>query len=286
MPINIELSKWFSILVVNKAAMQFLKAKYFQINLTNSKKVNELIKSERPQIINHHAASISLTKSIKNPMFDANNNISSIINLLEAAKKYSVKKIIFASSGGALYSSDSQDPYTEQDVLSPISPYGVSKLSSEHYIKVYSYLYGLDYVIFRYSNVYGPRQNVLLKPVISVFIEKLLSNKNPTIFNNGMQTRDFIYVEDLKEANILALDYKKNEIFNICLQKETQINELFNIIQKMIKSDIKPIFKIKKVKEQNQSLLSYKKAKSKLKWKPKYSLKKGLEETITWHENK
>lgn len=260
------------------------KATYYQINLTNSKKVNDLIRKEKPDIINHHAANISLTRSIDKPLYDAKNNITAIINLLESAKKHGTKKIIFASSAGALYSKNTKLPFTEKTLTNPISPYGVSKLASEHYIKVYSELYGIKHVILRYSNIYGPRQNNKLKPVIAIFIGKILNNKQPTVNNDGLQTRDFLFVEDLKSANLLAVNYNKNDFFNISSGKETTIIKTLNTIKSILNSKIEPIYKDKKIKEQHRSYITYQKAKEKLGWQPKYSLKKGLIETIKWHE--
>lgn len=261
-------------------------ATYFQIDLTDSKKVSELINEIEPDVINHHAANISLSKSIEKPLYDAKNNTTAIINLLESARKFGVQKFIFASSAGALYSKDSKLPFTEKTPTNPISPYGVSKLASEHYIKVYASLYGLKYVILRYSNVYGPRQNSKLKPVVSVFIESLIQDKQPTIHNKGDQTRDFLYVEDIKSANVLALNYNENECFNIASETENSIWETYKIIETILKKNFEPKFKEKMVKEQHRSYISNKKAKKKLGWKPKHTLRNGLIKTIEWYEKK
>ncbi len=262
------------------------QATYYQIDLTDSKKVINLVEKIKPDIINHHAANISLVKSIEKPLYDAKNNITAIINLLEASKKYHVPKIIFASSAGALYSGGTRLPFTEKTPTNPISPYGVSKLASEYYIKVYAELYALNYVILRYSNVYGPRQNNTLRPIVSVLIENLKNNQQPTINNDGSQTRDFLYVEDLKSANMLALAYMENTSFNISSESETSILKLFTQIKKMMKSNIEPKFKSKKIKEQQRSYISNAKAKKKLGWKPKHTLRKGLSKTIEWYQKK
>lgn len=261
------------------------KALYYQLDLAHSKRVNSLIELQKPDIINHHAANISLAKSIEKPLFDAKNNISAIINLLEATKKYNIPKIIFASSAGALYSGNTALPFTEKTPTSPLSPYGVSKLASEHYIKTYAKLYGLKYVILRYSNVYGPRQSSDLKPVISVFIDNLLKNKQPIINNDGTQTRDFLFVEDLKSANILALDYDKNACLNVSSGKETSIVDIFKIVKTITKSTLDAEFKHKKIIEQYRSVISYEKIKQALNWQPQHSLEKGIKETIKWYEN-
>lgn len=259
------------------------KATYLQIDLTDSKSVNSIIKAEKPDAINHHAANISLTKSIEEPLYDADNNISAIINLLEAAKNNNKPKILFASSAGALYSQSTTLPFTEKTSPQPISPYGVSKLASENYIKVYSHLYGIEFVILRYSNIYGPRQNSNLKPVISTFIEQLMKNETPTIYNNGIQTRDFLYVEDLKNANLLALYYPENDTFNIASNTEYSIFETFKKIQSILEKNIQPNLEDKKIKEQQKSRISYEKAHRKLGWKPTITFDTGLERTIDWY---
>ncbi len=261
------------------------QANYYQIDLTDSKKVNSLFEKIKPDIINHHAANISLAKSIEKPLYDAKNNITAVINILESAEKHGTKKIIFASSAGALYSGNTSLPFTEKTSTNPISPYGVSKLASEYYIKVYAELYALEYVILRYSNIYGPRQNNTLKPIVSVFIEDLKNDQQPIINNDGSQTRDFLFVEDLKSANLLALTYKKNACFNISSESETTIAKLFTKIKQMLKSNIEPKFKSKKIKEQQRSFISNAKAREKLGWNPKYNLKQGLSKTIEWYRD-
>ncbi|MBU0974853.1 NAD-dependent epimerase/dehydratase family protein [Patescibacteria group bacterium] len=258
-------------------------ASYFQINLTKSKEINKLIEDEKPDVINHHAANISVTNSLEKPLNDAN-NITSVINLLEAAKKYKVKKIIFASSAGAIYSEDKTLPFTEKTQPFPITPYGVSKLAGEYYIKAYSKICGIKYVILRYSNVYGPRQNNKNKSVISIFIENIINGKRLTINNNGDQTRDFIFVSDLVYANVLALKYDINNCFNISSQTETSIKDLSKKIKGMFNSEIKIKYKKMKSIEQNRSYISNKKALKELKWKPKVTLKQGLIETVKWYE--
>lgn len=258
-------------------------ATYFQINLLKTKEVNNLIEKEKPDIINHHAANISVTNSIKKPLNDAD-NIKSVINILEAAKNNAVKKIIFSSSAGAIYSESKTLPFTEKTTAFPITPYGVSKLAGEYYVKAYSKIYGINYTILRYSNVYGPRQNSKYKTVISVFIKNIINKKNLTINNDGNQTRDFIFVSDVVNANILAIKHDSNDCFNISSQTEVSINDLSKKIKKMLNSNNKIKLKNKKNPEQRRSYISNKKALKDLGWKPKTSLKQGLVESIKWYE--
>lgn len=260
-------------------------AEYVQIDLTDSEAVDKLIQKEKPNCINHHAANISLARSIEEPLFDAKNNITAIINILESMKRHGIPKIVFASSGGALYSHSSQLPFTEKSAEQPVSPYGASKLCAEKYIQVYAHLYGISFTILRYSNVYGPRQNTALNPVVAKFITKILQQSPVTVFNNGTQTRDFLYVHDLKSANLLATMYTTSDIFNISSATETSIKKLLDILSSITKSKPNIIYKNRTVKEQEQSVLSFKKAQKKLGWKPTTPLLEGLTETINWYED-
>ena len=280
----------YEVIVADKRKISLLpyknkSATYFQINLMNSIAINKLIADERPDIINHHAANISVTDSLKNPLNDSD-NITAIINLLEAAKNNAVKKIIFASSAGAIYSKSKTLPFTEKTESFPISPYGVSKLAGEYYIKAYSKICGIKYVILRYSNVYGSRQSNKFKTVIPIFIENITNNQIPLIYNDGNQTRDFVFISDVVDANLLALNYNSNDCFNISSQTETSIIKLCKTIKKILNSKIEIKYENKKEPEQRRSYVSNKKALNKLRWKPKVTLKQGLIKTIKWNEGK
>ena len=261
------------------------KAKFYKVDI-QTKDLEQVFAKERPEVVDHHAAHINVRESVKNPIFDAQVNILGTINLLENCKKYKVKKIIFASTGGALYGDTDVIPTPEDHPTKPVSPYGVTKLCTECYLYYYKQVHGLDYVILRYANVYGPRQDPYGEAgVVAIFTQKLLANEQPIINGDGKQTRDYVFVEDVVDSNMLALTYKRSDIYNVGTGKETSVNELF---RKLV--DITGVSKPEKhgppmPGEQRKSCLSFTKIKEKLGWKPKTGLDEGLEKTVEWFKN-
>ena len=201
------------------------------------------------------------------------------------AVKYGVNKVIFASSGGAVYGEQIYFPADEAHYTNPLSPYGISKLSFEKYLEFFRLYYGINYVCLRYSNVYGPRQNLKGEAgVVSVFCNKILQNHQPIINGNGKQTRDYVFVNDVAEANFRALKYNKSGIFNISTSVETSVNKLFTIINDNLKNKFRRL-NGKPVKgEQKRSVLDYSKAEKYLKWMPQYDINDGLKITTKWFE--
>jgi UDP-glucose 4-epimerase len=258
------------------------KCRFYKLDLINDN-IETVFKKERFDVINHHAAQINPKKSIEDPCADAELNIKATLRLLQLSVKYKIKKFIFASSGGAVYGEQQDFPAYENHALNPLSPYGISKLSVEKYLDFYNKYHGLSYVALRYSNVYGPRQNQKGESgVVSIFCRKILFSEVPVIYGDGMNTRDFVYVKDIAHANVTALRFKGTGTFNISTCKETSIKEIAGKINKIMKSGTEIKF-AKGVKgEQIRSILSYKKASKILKWKPLYSLEKGLIETCEW----
>lgn len=233
-------------------------------------------------VVIHHAAQINVRTSVDKPIYDGDVNILGTINILEKMRKYDVKKIIFASSGGAVYGEPQYLPVDEKHPINPMSPYGLSKFCGEEYIKLYSRLYGIKYAILRYSNVYGERQDPRGEAgVISIFIDKILNNERPTIFGDGTQTRDFVYVGDVCDANLMALKWKNNETVNIGTSNETSVNKLFNIIAKELNFKETPIYDKPREGEVYRISLNIDRAKE-LGWEPKVSLEEGIKRTINW----
>ena len=259
------------------------KAEFVNADIRD-KDLDEKINFKDIEVVIHQAAQINVRYSVENPVNDANINILGIINILEFMEKYDINKIIFASSGGAVYGEPNYLPVDENHPINPLSPYGLSKYVGEEYIKLYNRLHGIEYAILRYSNVYGERQDPRGEAgVISIFIDKMLKNQNPVIFGDGNQTRDFVYVGDVARANLMALNWK-NEIVNIGTGKETSVNELFNIIKNEIGFKRTAIYDKPREGEVYRIYLNIKKAES-LGWKPEVDLKEGIKKVVNWMKN-
>lgn len=250
------------------------------------KKINEIFKKEKPEIIFHYAAQIDVRKSVEDPIESAKTNILGSLNVLENCRKFGVKKIVFASTGGAIYGEADVIPTPESYTARPVSPYGIEKLIVEHYLNFYKKEYGLDYLILRFANVYGPRQNSKGEAgVIAIFCDNILDGKNPTINGDGKQTRDFVFVDDIVSCNILGLEKNKTGVFNVGTGKETDINAIFQKINGFFGLKYKEIHGPQKSGEQQRSCLDFIKAKEILGWYPKHSLDQGLEKTKEWFKN-
>lgn len=242
-----------------------------------------IFKENKIDIINHHASQINLQNSIIDPVKDSRINIEGSLKLLQLAVKYNVKKFIFASSGGAVYGKQNQFPADEEHVVKPLSPYGISKAAIESYLNFYNIYYNLDYVILRYANVFGERQsNSCESGVISVFLKNIIDN-NPSFINgDGNNTRDFIYVNDVAEANLKALDFKNSDIFNISTATETDVNTLVKLLKKLTKTESAFIHREGISGEQKRSSLDNSKAAKILGWKPDFNIEDGLKLTYEW----
>jgi UDP-glucose 4-epimerase len=261
------------------------KAVFYNKDITDND-LYEVFEKEKPDYVIHQAAQIDIQKSIKEPVFDAKVNILGTVNLLECSKSYKVKKIIYASSA-AVYGDPEYLAIDEKHKVDPISYYGISKHTPEHYFEVYSQLYGLKYTILRYANVYGIRQDPKGEGgVISIFIDKMLKGERPIIFGDGKQTRDFVYVKDVAKANLLALKRGDNEVVNISTNKPTSINELVDLMNKIMNTSLKPIYAEPRKGDIVHSYLDNKKALDVLGWRPEYSLEDGLRETIEYYRVK
>lgn len=262
------------------------KAKFYKIDIRNREGLENIFKENKIDIINHHAAQMDVRKSVDDPIYDADVNILGSLNLLQLAVKNGIKKFIFASTGGAVYGEQDYFPADEKHPQNPLSPYGISKLSLEKYLYFYKMTYNLDYTILRYANVYGPRQDPHGEAgVVAIFAKKILKGESPIINGDGGQTRDYTFVEDVVEANMLAIKNDINGIYNIGTGIETSVNELCNIMLKISDTDIKPVHGPAKMGEQRRSVISYNKINSEYNWTPKYSLKEGLSKTIRFFED-
>ena len=250
------------------------------------KKVDDLaavFDKERPSIVIHHAAQVSVRNSVDDPVADACINILGSLNLLQLCVKHGVKKVIFASTGGAIYGEQDYFPADEAHPLRPVSPYGVAKFSVEGYLHFYKTAYGLDYVALRYANVYGPRQDPHGEAgVVAIFTEQMLSNRQAVINGDGEQTRDFVFVEDVARANLKAIDDSVSGFFNIGTGEETSVNRLFALLKEYTGANIDKRHGPPKKGEQLRSVLSFDKAADVMGWRPRVSLKTGLKKTVEY----
>ncbi len=247
------------------------------------KNLIKLFEKEKFDIVNHHAAQMDVRRSVADPEFDANTNILGTINLLQCAIKTDVKKIMFASTGGAVYGEQKYFPADEEHITFPLSPYGISKLAVEKYIYFYSIQYRLNYTILRYANIYGPRQNPFGEAgVVAIFASKLLKGEQPTINGEGFQTRDYVYVKDVVKANLIASKDKENNIYNIGTGKETDVNEIFRMLNKVIGKGQVEKHGPTAPGEQMRSVITSDKFFKKFNWRPSTNISDGLVETVEY----
>jgi UDP-glucose 4-epimerase len=262
------------------------KAKFYQCDI-NSIEMDTIFAYEQPEIVNHHAAQISVPYSVENPLIDAQTNVLGMLNLLECCRKYKVKKVIFASSGGAIYGEAKEIPTPETYIPNPQSPYAIHKLMGEKYLAFYYVTYGLQFTVLRYANVYGPRQIPSSEAgVVSKFINQILRNEKPTVFiyeddPEGM-SRDYVNVNDVVQANLVALDKGEGEIVNIGTGIMTKTRHLLKEIADIMKMTVNPEIQAPRPGDIRFNSLNNEKAKLILGWYPTLSLRNGLPETIEY----
>lgn len=261
------------------------KAKFYKVDIRD-KKVSSILKKEKIDIINHHAAQISVPDSVKDPVTDAQINILGTLNIFEAARKSAVKKIIFVSSGGTVYGSNVKLPAVEENPLTAESPYGIAKVTGEHYARFYTAQYGIKHTILRYSNVYGPRQIPHGEAgVVAIFIEKIMAGIAPVIYGGGTCLRDYVYVGDVARASVLAVDKGDNEAFNIGTGVKTDVNQLYAAIQKatgFTREAGKAPFR---AGDLQANYLDTAKAAKILGWKPEVNLEEGIQRTYDYFKS-
>lgn len=247
------------------------------------KSIETIFAIEKPDYVVHLAAQVSVQVSMKNPLADCLANIAGTVNLLQNCVKYNVKKFIFASSA-AVYGEPAYLPIDEDHPQHPISFYSLSKQTSEQYIKLYAKHFGLNHSILRFANVYGPGQNSHGEAgVISIFLNSILEQTPPIIYG-GEQTRDFVYVKDVADGLYSALHNGRNCTFNLSTNTETKINELLMLMLKKVNSHLTPVIKPQREGDIGQSRLNNTKALTELHWIPRYSLDRGLQETIDMYQ--
>lgn len=257
-------------------------ARFYKLDI-QSWRLERVFRNERPNVVMHLAAQMDVRKSVEDPMFDAQVNILGTLNVLQQAVRHGVRKVVFSSSGGAIYGEQEMYPAPESHVTNPLSPYGLSKLCGEHYLSYYQRISGLQVVSLRYANVYGPRQDPEGEAgVVAIFIQKLLNNEQAVINGNGRQTRDFVFVEDVVEANLAMMGQETQGTYNVGTGVETSINDLFRILVQHTGSTCKEVHGPAKKGEQARSVIDSSKLRHELSWEPKTNLSEGLKKTVEY----
>ncbi len=270
------------------------KAHFYQADITDRPAVREIFAREHFDLVNHHAAQGDVRVSVADPLADARTNIMGLLTLLDACREFSVRKFILISSGGVIYGEPEELPIPEDAPKKPISPYGVAKLASEFYLFSAKQTWGLDYIALRYANVYGPRQTPKSEAtVISTFARALARHQSVTIFGDGQQTRDFVFVSDVVAANLLATE-RLEEInraparsiddlaFNIGTGRETSVNELLQRFSHALGQPCDAHYAPPRPGELQRNALDISKAQRVLGFVPKVSLEEGLAKTLEW----
>jgi UDP-glucose 4-epimerase len=205
------------------------------------------------------------------------------MNVLQQAVQHGARKVVFSSSGGAIYGEQDTYPAPESHATNPLSPYGISKLCGEHYLFYYQRISGIQVVSLRYANVYGPRQDPEGEAgVVAIFIQKMLNNQQPVINGNGRQTRDFVFVEDVAEANVAAMGQESQGVYNVGTGTETSINELFRMLASLTGSNSREVHGPAKAGEQMRSVIDPSKIKQELGWEARVDLPDGLKRTVAY----
>ncbi len=264
------------------------KAKFYEIDICDPA-VEEIFAKEKPDIVDHHAAQISVPLSIEDPLTDAEINVKGLINILQAASKHRARKVVYISSGGAMYGEADEYPTTETYNPRPLSVYAINKMVGEDYLYFYNQQYGLDYTVLRYANVYGPRQVSHGEAgVVSIFVEKLLASETPTLNAfpgepEGM-IRDYVFVKDVIKANLIAFGKGSGQAFNIGTCIPTTTRALYDEIARQLGNETQPLMAAARKGDLKRSLLNIDKARQDLGWQPQHNLEEGIAEVIDYYK--
>lgn len=259
-------------------------ALFYEQSVEDEEMMERIFSLHKPEYVFHLAAQASVAVSVREPSRDAKVNILGSLVLLEKSVKHGVKKFIFSSTGGAIYGEEVKVfPTPETEIPKPVSPYGIAKLCVEKYLEFFAREYGLKYTSLRYSNVYGPRQDPYGEAgVVAIFVERMLKDEPVLIYGDGEYVRDYVYVKDVVEANLLAMERGDNEVFNIGTGRGTTVNELFRMLKELTGYRRDPVYAPPRKGDVRKSVLDCRKAKEILGWEPKVSLEEGLAMTVEY----
>jgi UDP-glucose 4-epimerase len=257
------------------------KARFVRADVRDARAVENVLRRGRFAVVNHHAAQMDVRRSVADPVFDAEVNVKGLLTLLEAGRRRGVKKVILAASGGTYYGEVPSRPARETDEPHPLSPYGVAKLAGEHYLRAYRALHGLRYTVLRYGNVYGPRQDPHGEAgVVAIFCRRLIEGAPATVFGDGRQERDYVFVEDVARANVAALGRGTDHAFNIGTGRGVSVNRLYRVLAETAGSAVKPVRRPRRAGELFRSVLDPARAARGLGWRARVPLEEGLRRTF------
>jgi len=260
-------------------------ATFYQADICNSG-LEGIFEKEKPELVNHQAAQTVIQKSMEDPVFDARQNILGSLNLILQCLHFGIKKIIYASSGGAVYGEPKYRPVDESHPINPISYYAISKHTVEHYLHLAHLESSLSYAVLGYSNVYGPRQSPKGEAgVVAIFTRQMLQGEHPTIFGKGDKTRDYVYVADVVMANILAMEKSINGVYNIGTGVETSDQEMFDLLAGLTGYKVNPYYAPVRKGEIYKICLDCSKAQKEIGWQPQFLLREGLRETVNYYRS-
>jgi UDP-glucose 4-epimerase len=260
-------------------------ARFYEVDV-RTPAFDEVLATERPEIVSHHAAQVSVRRSVDEPVLDAEINVIGTLNVLESARRHGVRRVVFASTGGAIYGEPDGPLADESHPRRPQSPYAIAKLAAEHYLEGYRRA-GLEVVVLRYANVYGPRQDPHGEAgVVAIFIQRILAGLTPTIFGDGEQVRDFVYVDDVVRANLLAhavaLGGGAPSVFNVGTGRGTSVNALWAALAKIAQPAVSPSHEPARTGDLVRSVLDATRARTTLGWEPRVDVETGLGRTWDW----
>ncbi|HEV8584329.1 MAG TPA: NAD-dependent epimerase/dehydratase family protein [Methylomirabilota bacterium] len=261
-------------------------ARWYKTDVRDAE-LDAVFAEERPEVVCHHAAQVSVRRSVEAPQVDADVNVLGSLNVFEAARRHGTRRIVFASTGGAIYGEQTGAPADETHPCRPRSPYAVAKLAVEHYLDYYRATFGLEAVVLRYANVYGPRQDPHGEAgVVAIFMQRILAGLASTIFGDGEQVRDFVYVDDVVAANLAALcvlmPADELAVFNIGTGRATSVNAVWRVIEALARPAVGAYHEPTRSGDVRRSVLDPSRAARELGWRPAVDVEEGLARTWAW----
>ena len=256
-------------------------AELVELDLRDAEGVGRTVERARPEVIFHLGAQVDVRKSVADPAWDSEVNVGGTVNVLGAASAHGVRRVVFASTGGAIYGEAQTIPASEDHPVAPEAPYGLSKFCAENYCALFTRLHGLSTVALRFGNVYGPRQDPLGEAgVVAIFCGRVLDGGRPVVFGDGLQTRDYVHVHDIVSANLLAADSDAGGAFNIGRGEEISVIDIVEALAAHAPNGFTPDFQPERPGEVRHIALDASRAQEQLGWSSRVGIEEGLEQTL------